>query len=187
MNSNQHHHYHQYHSEARVFIALGANLGNPVQQINSAVESIAAHPKINVTAMSKIYRSKPHGPQEQNDFINAVIEVRTSLPPLALLSELQKIEHQHGRQHDHQHDKGIPRWGPRLLDLDIILYDDITMTSNTLTLPHPYAHQREFVIQPLCDLDDTLILPMYGKVSELLQHLPTDTLKEISHEQTFNR
>lgn len=168
---------------ARVFIALGANLGDPVQQLNSAVQSIIAHPKITLIAMSKTYRSKPHGLQEQNDFINAVVEVRTTLPPLELLGELQKIERQHGRQRG----KDIPHWGPRLLDLDIILYDDISMTSNTLTLPHPYAHQREFVIQPLCDLDDTLILPIYGNVSELLKHLPADTLEEISYEQTFNR
>lgn len=164
------------------FIALGANMGEPQQQLQKAVDSIAAHPQITPLAMSKMYRSKPHGVSEQSDFINAVLEVRTTLNPQELLVELQAIELQHGRDRS----ENAVRWGPRLLDLDIILYAKISLTSPSLTLPHPLAYQREFVLQPLCDLNPSLNLPGYGRVDELLKKLPLEHLEAVKDGETYN-
>ncbi|PIE44867.1 MAG: 2-amino-4-hydroxy-6-hydroxymethyldihydropteridine diphosphokinase [Gammaproteobacteria bacterium] len=171
---------HQESLEHRAFIAVGSNLHDPLQQLDNAIKALREHQSITPVAMSKIYLSKPHGVVNQADFFNAVVEVKTTLSPDALLDVLHNIEAQQGRV------RKTVRWGPRTLDLDIILYDDIVMTTPTLTIPHPRAHEREFVMQPLSDLDNTLEVPNYGKVAELIKALPLKNLTEIRHGITYH-
>lgn len=164
---------------ARAFIALGANLGEPLAQLDAAVQYLDAHPQITCLSMSRVYQSQPHGPQDQPDFTNAALLVRTTLTPLNLLTVMQAIEASLGRVRQRH-------WGERTIDLDLILYDNIIMQTPTLTLPHPLAHRREFVIQPLYDLDATLVIPNYGKVATLLKKLPTKQLREIRNDTTYH-
>lgn len=163
----------------RVFVALGSNLGNPLQQIDKAALALGAHEHITRIAMSKVYQSTPHGVKDQPDYLNSVLEIRTTLTPEALLQVLQSIEDEHGRTRE-------IRWGARTLDLDIILFDTRVIETATLTIPHPRAHEREFVVQPLFDLDSELVIPGQGKVSDLRKHLPIETLKEIRNVKTYN-
>ncbi|MGY0398813.1 MAG: 2-amino-4-hydroxy-6-hydroxymethyldihydropteridine diphosphokinase [Ostreibacterium sp.] len=166
-------------SGTRAFIALGANLGNPIQQLDRAVLALGAKSGIIRIAMSKIYRSQPHGPKDQPDYLNAVLEVRTILSPKTLLSVLHDIEDSQGRIRQ-------ARWAARTIDLDLILFGDTIENSPSLTLPHPCAHEREFVIQPLIDLDKTLFIPKHGAVLELVKKLPVDTLEEIRNVKTYH-
>ncbi|ODN42878.1 2-amino-4-hydroxy-6-hydroxymethyldihydropteridine diphosphokinase [Piscirickettsia litoralis] len=134
------------------FIALGSNLNSPVQQVQSAVKELAEDRGIVVEKCSSWYLSKPYGPQDQPDFINGVVAIQTELAPLALLDTLQTIEHAHGRTRD-QH------WGPRTLDLDLLLYGQHTEQCERLSLPHPEMLKRNFVLLPLYELAPELILP----------------------------
>ena len=161
----------------RVFLALGANLGEPLVQIDAAVLALSEQSQINCIAMSPVYLSKPHGSQDQPDYMNAVMEIRTSLTPNKTLELLHKIENYLGR-------KRKIRWGARTLDLDIVLFGHVQMASEQLTIPHPRAHQREFVVKPLFDLDKDLSIPPHGKLSVLLQQLPVDTLEIVRDVKT---
>lgn len=156
----------------RAFIALGANLGNPLQQLDTASSTLGEHPDITRIAMSKVYQSVPHGDTNQPDFFNAVLAIRTTLSARELLAVMHDIEHRQGRERKQ-------RWGARTLDLDLILYGHDRINSKVLTLPHPRAHLREFVVKPLYDLDKSLIIPEQGGVADLLQALPLDNLTEI--------
>lgn len=164
------------------FIALGANLGQPLQQLDAATQAIAEHPKISCLAMSKVYRSKPHGDIVQADFLNAVLKITTTLSADALLSELQRIEIEQGRDRSGK----AKHWGPRMIDLDIILFADKVIKTPRLTLPHPFAHEREFVLLPLLDLDNELVITGKGSVSRLAQTLPTQTMEIIRDVTTYN-
>lgn len=168
------------HAEQRVFVALGANLGEPLQQLDTAVEMLQNHPEITCVAMSKVYASKPHGPQDQPDYTNAVLELYTTLSPHQLLACLQQVENDHGRQRK-------VHWGARTLDLDIILFADVRLHSEDLTIPHPRSHEREFVVQPLADLDADVLIPPHGNVGELLKKLPIETMEIIRDVTTYNR
>lgn len=132
------------------YIALGSNLDNPLEQLKQAVISLnkfAKHVQI-----SSFYGSKPLGPQDQPDYVNAVAKIETDLSPIELLDWLQSIENEQGRVR-------LRRWGERTLDLDILLYDDRVINSERLTVPHYDMHNREFVIVPLYELTPDLILP----------------------------
>jgi len=153
-----------------VFIALGANLGNPLKQAQDAIESIHQLPSTKVIQTSPFYRSKPLGPQNQPDYLNAVIKAVTELSPIDLLDGLQQIEKDLGRV------RKADRWGPRTLDLDILLYDNIQMNSERLTIPHYDMKNREFVLYPLYDLDPQLILPDQTRLSDLLINLPLNNM-----------
>lgn len=145
-------------------IALGGNLGDILGSFLGARDMLAAHSDIDLSASSMLYRSPPMGPQDQADYLNAVISVSTSLSPLDLLHCLQDIEHHFGRRRD-----GV-RWGERTLDLDLVAHDDTRMQSHTLTLPHPGMQERMFVLQPLCDIRPGWRHPIIGKTArELLQ------------------
>lgn len=145
---------------ARAFIALGSNLGDPAQQVAGAVREIDAVAGVRVTARSSLYRTAPVGYLDQPDFVNAVICVETSLPPRRLLDALLAIERVHGRERD------FPN-APRTLDLDILLYGDVTLHEPGLTLPHPRMHERAFVLKPLAEIAPELVLPGRGTVAEL--------------------
>jgi len=149
-----------------VFIALGANLGDPLKQAQDAIESINQLQSTEVIKTSPFYRSKPLGPKDQPDYLNAVIKIITELSPIELLHTLQKIEKDLGRV------RKANRWGPRTLDLDILLYDNIQMSSEHLTIPHYDMKNREFVLYPLYDLEPQLVLPDQSALSDLITHLP---------------
>ncbi len=162
----------------RAFIALGANLGEPLKQLDSAVESLNKQQGVTCIAMSKVYVSKPWGNTDQPDFTNAVLEIHTSLSAEQLLDVLQKIELEHGRERKEH-------WGARTLDLDIILFGDEIINTERLIVPHPRAIEREFVIQPLADLDETLAIGQHS-VSDLLNTLPIETMEIIRDVTTYN-
>jgi len=129
-----------------VYIALGSNLGVPESQVESAIQALSNLPNSSKPLLSRWYKSKAiGGPDNQPDYLNAVCSIQTTIPPLDLLDQLQKIEQDAGRNRD-------IRWGPRTLDLDIIWYEGSENNTDHLTLPHPRAHLRAFVIKPLLDL-----------------------------------
>ena len=144
----------------RVFIGLGANLGDAEATLKSAVAALAALPLTALSACSQIYRSAPVNAQGP-DYLNAVAEVATALPPEALLRELQGIEQAHGRERPYRN-------APRTLDLDLLLYGDQTIATPELTVPHPRMHQRAFVLLPLQELAPELAIPVHGKLTDLL-------------------
>lgn len=154
------------------FIGLGANLGDPVRQIEQALGAIAALPGSRLLKRSALYGSRPMGPAEQPDYVNAVAWVETVLPASQLLAALLDIERQHGRRRD-----ATQRNGPRTLDLDLLLYADVVCDEPTLTLPHPGAHARDFVLVPLAEIAPHAQIPGRGRVSDLLVHCQQHDLR----------
>ncbi|MDG6896160.1 2-amino-4-hydroxy-6-hydroxymethyldihydropteridine diphosphokinase [Volucribacter amazonae] len=144
------------------YIALGSNLAQPIQQLNTALQAIAHLPDTRLEAVSSFYQSKPLGPQDQPDYVNAVTCITTTLTPLALLDHLQQIEQQQGRVR-------LRRWGERTLDLDILLYGDLVLQTERLTIPHYDMQNREFVIIPLIEIAPDLILPNGKKLEDLAE------------------
>ncbi len=142
------------------YIALGSNLDNPLTQVTQASVEINALPTTQVVAGSPWYISQAVGPGQQPNFINGVVQVSTQLPAQALLDALQAIENQHDRQRE-------VRWGARTLDLDILLYGQGNIQTDTLTVPHPYLHQRNFVVYPLADLAPNIVLPNGTALAEI--------------------
>ena len=133
------------------YIGLGANLDQPLAQVEGAARQLAALPDSQLLALSPRYASAPMGPQDQPDYVNAVAALATRLSPLALLDALQAIEQAHGRQR-------LVRWGARTLDLDLLLYGDQLINEPRLTVPHPGMLERAFVLVPLLDVAPTLVL-----------------------------
>jgi 2-amino-4-hydroxy-6-hydroxymethyldihydropteridine diphosphokinase len=127
------------------YIALGSNLQQPAQQLRDAVAAIGQLPESKPGRVSSIYRSAAIGPGEQPDYLNAVLQLDTALPPLALLEALQHIEQSQGRVR-------AVRWGARSLDLDILLYGDLLIDTSRLSIPHPAMGQRNFVLYPLAEI-----------------------------------
>jgi 2-amino-4-hydroxy-6-hydroxymethyldihydropteridine diphosphokinase len=144
------------------YIGLGANLGDPPAQLRSALDALRHTPGIEVTAVSGFYRTAPLGPSAQPDYCNAVCAVRTALSPEALLDALQRIERAAGRVRDGR------RWGPRVLDLDLLLFEGHTLQTARLSLPHPQLHLRAFVLVPLAEIAPDLPIPGLGTVQGLL-------------------
>ena len=142
-------------STTRAYVALGANLGEPVAHLRAAVADLAALPGTRVVARSSLYRSAPVGLIDQPDFINAVVAVDTPLEALALLRALLAIEARHGRV------RSVPN-APRTLDLDLLLYGEAVVTDVELTLPHPRMHERAFVLLPLLEIAPEVALPGLG-------------------------
>lgn len=160
-------------SEVLCFIGLGSNLGRSIVHIQTALAELAAHSKITLCEHSPMYRSEAVGPAGQPDYINAVAKIQTVLEPLGLLDVLQTIENAHQRVR-RQH------WGPRTLDLDILLYGNLILNSERLTVPHPFMTQRNFVLQPLADLEPELMLPDGQKIKHCLADCPMGTLVQLS-------
>ncbi|MGN2615128.1 2-amino-4-hydroxy-6-hydroxymethyldihydropteridine diphosphokinase [Aliivibrio fischeri] len=147
----------------KVIIAIGSNLGDPVAQAKVAINALNQLPDSKVTAVSSLYSSSPMGPQDQPDYINAVVEIETNLAPMELLDLTQKIELEQGRVRKEE------RWGPRTLDLDIILFGDQTIDNERLTVPHYGMKEREFVLYPLAEIYNDLTLPDGTTLSQLLK------------------
>ena len=135
-----------------VFLGLGSNQNSPIIQINQAIAELANLLKTTLLAQSSLYHSKPLGPQDQPDFINAVVKLETELAPMDLLKACQALERQHGRIKTRH-------WGERTLDIDILLYGDQLIDLPELTIPHPEMMNRAFVLQPLAEIAPELILP----------------------------
>lgn len=156
-----------------VYIGLGANLAEPVKQITAAKDALAELPQSQLIACSPLYSSKPMGPQDQPDYVNAVALIHTQLSAEALLDQLQRIELERGRV------RKADRWGPRTLDLDMLLYGDHTINTPRLTVPHYGMHQREFVLYPLADLTPNLVLPDGRALSTLLSQVPLNNMEKL--------
>ncbi len=143
------------------YIGLGSNLQQHSQQIQAALQALKQLPTTRLIGHSSLYRSPPLGPADQPDYINAVAILSTELSPHALLFLLQAIETQQGRVRN-----GL-RWGPRTLDLDILLYDNLCLTDSRLTLPHPGFYERAFVLCPLYECAPDLVLPNGRPLADL--------------------
>lgn len=130
---------------ATAWLALGGNIGDPAAQLEEAVRRLDMLPYTRLTKRSSVSVTKPWGKTDQNDFHNMAIEVETDLSPLALMEACLTVESDMGRTR-------IEVWGPRNIDIDIIAYERVEMTSDTLTLPHPHAHERDFVLDPLGEI-----------------------------------
>jgi 2-amino-4-hydroxy-6-hydroxymethyldihydropteridine diphosphokinase len=144
---------------ARAYVGLGANLGDREAAILDAARRIDAR------RLSTIRETEPWGYADQPPFLNAVAEIETELTPRELLDRLLAVERELGRI------RLGPRWGPRTIDLDLLLYGDLVVDEPGLTVPHPHLHERRFVLEPLAELDPTLIVPGKGTVSTLLAGL----------------
>lgn len=151
-------------------IALGANEGDRLQYLKNAVLALESLPAINITKKSSIYQSQAVGGVTEKPFLNAVVEVQTELTPHQLLKVLQEIEIQNGRIRKE-------KWGDRTLDLDLISVENIIIETEDLTIPHPLAHQRSFVLIPLYEIDPAANLPNYGIVKELIDQLVDQKLE----------
>jgi 2-amino-4-hydroxy-6-hydroxymethyldihydropteridine diphosphokinase len=159
----------------RCFIGLGSNLEYPGQQVTTAIAEIALLSSSKLLSKSSLYASKPLGPPDQPDFINAVIEFETSLPALTLLSHMQAIESQHQRVRKEH-------WGPRTLDLDLLLYGQEKIMLTELQVPHPEMTKRNFVLYPLMEIAPALIIPGLGNIEDLIAKLDDSGLQKLDQD-----
>ena len=146
------------------FVGIGSNLGEREINLGRALELLSAEDGIEVSAVSEIRETEPVGPVEQGPFLNGAARLETSLAPRELLERLLAVENRLGRVR-------TERWGPRTIDLDLLLYGNERIDEAGLTVPHPRLHERRFVLEPLADLDPALEIPAKGSVSALLAEL----------------
>lgn len=156
----------------QAYIGLGSNLADPVQQINAAFVALDKIEGINLQRQSSLYASAPMGPKDQPDFINAVALISTLLSPLSLLDQLQAIEINHQRKRERH-------WGPRTLDLDLLLFNDQVIDHARLQVPHVGLTQRNFVLYPLAEIAPSLVLPDGHALQHYLQQCPLVGLTKI--------
>lgn len=156
------------------FIGIGSNIGEPRAQVESAIAALGGLPETTLSGQSRLYSSRPLGPVSQPDFVNAVARIETGLEPPALLEALHAIERAHGRVRDGT------RWGPRRLDLDLLLYGERAFSSGGLTVPHPELTRRSFVLYPLADIAPDLVIPGAGPLNRLLAKVPADDLEALA-------
>lgn len=153
------------------FVALGSNVGSPIDHLKWAARRLNEIGSVRVCAYSPIYISEPVGLIDQPEFANAVLKIETSLSARELLQHVCQLEAERGR------DRSGPQWGPRTLDLDILLYDDQIITERDLIIPHPRMTQRNFVLIPLRDLEgDDFEIPGYGAIADLAASCPPGRL-----------
>jgi 2-amino-4-hydroxy-6-hydroxymethyldihydropteridine diphosphokinase len=160
----------------RAYVGIGANLGDRAAQVCFARRALDDLSDTRVTACSEVYETAPVGPGEQRPYYNAAVELETGLSPESILRGLLAIEQQAGR---HRREK----WGPRTLDLDLLLYGERVISTEELSVPHPFLHERPFVLRPLADIDPGLVHPLLQmRVSELLSYLPPFDMKQVDVE-----
>jgi 2-amino-4-hydroxy-6-hydroxymethyldihydropteridine diphosphokinase len=150
------------------YIGIGSNLADPRQQVIAAIELLERLPGCHVLRRSSIYQSAPFGPVAQDDFMNAVVEMETAVPAEILLACLKEIERGQGR------DPRAERWGPRVIDLDILVYGDQILEQPELRIPHPGIVERNFVLLPLREIAPQLLVPGLGRVADIPvdEHMP---------------
>ena len=136
----------------QAFLGLGSNIGSRLETLQRALDLLGAGPGLRVERCSRVWETEPVGGPEQNDFLNVVLEVDTDLEPHDLLAACSRVEGRLGRSRD-------IHWGPRTIDIDILLIDDLTIADGTLTVPHPRMHERAFVLLPLLELVPNPVLP----------------------------
>ena len=151
---------------AKAFVGIGSNLGQPERQIAAALEQLSAEEGVEVLAVSTLRMTEPVGYRDQPDFLNGAVELETVLPARDLLERLLAIESRLGRVRGEG-----PRFGPRTIDLDLLLYGDKTIDEPGLTVPHPRLAERRFALEPLAELDPALEVPGLGPVRALLAGL----------------
>ncbi|GAC24808.1 MAG: 2-amino-4-hydroxy-6-hydroxymethyldihydropteridine diphosphokinase [Alteromonadaceae bacterium] len=160
---------------SQVYVGLGSNLAQPEQQVSQALRAIESLPASHISATSSLYISRPMGPQDQPSYVNAVVEVQTEMQAVEFLHCLQKIELEHGRV------RKAERWGPRTLDLDILIFGTQVIDSVELTVPHYGMKEREFVLYPLHEIAPELQLPNGPKLTELLINCPLNGLEKLPY------
>jgi 2-amino-4-hydroxy-6-hydroxymethyldihydropteridine diphosphokinase len=158
----------------QAWLGLGSNLHNPVTQLQLAIERLRDAEGIDVLRTSSFYSTPPWGDEDQDDFINAVVQIQTQLAPLSVLHLMQSIEDKMGRQ------RGDRRWGPRVIDIDLLLFDEQVLQSTVLELPHPRMHERAFVLLPLSELDPSMEIPGQGSIASLLSQLDCSGICRLS-------
>ncbi|MBS0003011.1 MAG: 2-amino-4-hydroxy-6-hydroxymethyldihydropteridine diphosphokinase [Thioalkalivibrio sp.] len=159
------------------FIGIGANLGEPVAQVFDALARLGRDlPETRLSGRSRLYRNPPMGPRDQPDYVNAVARLETRLEPCALLHRLQAIEVACGRRRD------ATRWGPRLLDLDLLLFGEEVIDEPGLRVPHPGIAERDFVLLPLLELAPGLMIPGHGPVAALCRGISGTGLQAVAEE-----
>lgn len=157
----------------KAYIALGSNISPRANYLIQAIEYLEDHPQVNVVQQSSIYETIPVGYTEQSDFLNMVVEVNTQLPPYKLLDVCQQIEMDLGRVRE-------VRWGPRTIDLDILLYNQENIETELLSIPHPRMHERAFVLMPLYEVDPQFKVPFYDRtVADLVESLSEAEIKGV--------
>jgi 2-amino-4-hydroxy-6-hydroxymethyldihydropteridine diphosphokinase len=162
---------------ATVYLSLGSNLGDRLQYLKEAIQRIEAPDRISIKKISPMYETAPVGYKNRPQFLNLVLKVNTSLKPLPLLECLLTIEEKMGR-------KRSGKWGPRNIDVDILLYDDLIVNSDQLTIPHPRMHERRFVLVPLAQIAPKLLHPLLKKnVSKLLESCEDNSKVRLSAEK----
>ena len=159
---------------SRAFLSVGSNMGDRGANLRFALTSLAEREGIQPIRGSSIYETDAWGPVGQDKYLNACLEVETSLSPEELLSACQDIEAAAGRTRD-------VRWGPRTLDIDILIYDDLIIDTPRLTIPHPRMQQRLFVLVPLMELEEEV--PVFGPLADLMEALPPQGLVARTDEQ----
>lgn len=157
------------HNPQRAVISLGSNLGNRLETLQGAIDALEDTPGLRVKGVSPVYETEPWGvePGSQPSYFNAVVVLKTTLPPSSLLERAHAIEEAFNRVRDE-------RWGPRTLDVDIVAYASVVSDDPRLTLPHPRAHERAFVLAPWHDVDPEAQLPGHGRVADLLDLVTRD-------------
>jgi len=160
----------------KAWLGLGSNQQQPMDQLTEAIGRLAETKRIGILRTSSFYRTPPWGDEQQDDFINAVVQIETSLEPSNLLGELKTIENLMGRKRSGR------RWGPRLIDIDLLLYGDQQLHMDELEVPHSRMHERAFVLIPLAELDPELDIPGRGSVENLLQQIDCSGIKRLENE-----
>lgn len=156
-----------------VYIGLGSNLADPRGQVDRALGALGNLPHTRLLRRSQLYRSEPWGRADQPEFVNAVAGLQTGLTPRELLDALLTIERRAGRARD------ATRWGPRVLDLDILVYGDQVVDEPGLHVPHPHLHERAFVLLPLAEIAPDLVVPRLGRVDGLLTQIDTSACEPL--------
>ena len=157
----------------RAYIGIGSNLNDPVARILEAVEEMEMIPDTLLVKRSSLYRGSPMGPADQPDYVNAVVSLDTLLSPVDLHQAMIDIEDMLGR------DRTADKWGPRIIDLDLLLYGTNSINTDTLTVPHPGMHERDFVIVPLEEIAGNLKIPGRGQIYSLINKCENHSLKKL--------
>ena len=160
-----------------VYIGTGSNIGDKRSNCQNGIDALIRTGTAALTDISRFYKTEPVDYLDQDWFVNAVIKIETTLDPFQLLKTLESIERSAGRVRD------TIRFGPRILDMDIIFYDDLVLKTSLLVIPHPRMHKRCFVLKPICDIDSTFIHPVYKKdVRYLLDNLGEDRQRVVEYQ-----